>query len=143
MKEFRMAWQLAPSDAGATYHLAHGLFETHQYAEAEPLLRQVSRSSELELKRKAILLALADTKINLGNLSGASEVLQELNQLDPKFPALHRTFGIVFQREGRLTEAQLEYHREFQVSGDMQAERQAIAMERLLSSPPRFAKTDQ
>jgi Flp pilus assembly protein TadD len=143
MKEFRIAWELAPSDPRATYDLAHGLFETHQYVEAEPMLRLVSRSPELESKRKAILLALADTKISLGNLSGADEVLQELNQLDPKFPALHRTLGIVFQREGRLTEAQLEYHREFQVSGDMQAEQQAIAMERLLSSPPRFAKTDQ
>lgn len=143
MKEFRMAFHLAPNDANAIYNLAHGLFETHQYAEAEPLLRKVVDSPELASKRKPILLALADTKISLGNFSGADEVLQDLNQLDPKFPALHRTLGIVFQREGRLTEAQLEYHREFQVSGDMQAERQAIAMERLLSSPPRFAKTDQ
>jgi Flp pilus assembly protein TadD len=115
--------------------LAHGLFETQQYAEAEPLLRQVSRSPELESKRKAILLTLADTKVSLGNLSGADGVLQELNQLDPKFPALHRTLAIVFQREGRLTEAQAEYHREFQVSGDMQAEQQAIALKQALSAP--------
>lgn len=133
MKEFRSAFQLAPNDANAIYNLAHGLFETHQYEEAEPLLRQVSRSPELESKRNAILLALANTKITLGNLSGAIEVLQELNQLDPKFPALHRTLGIVFQREGRITEAQAEYHREFQVSGDMQAEQQAIALKQALS----------
>jgi Flp pilus assembly protein TadD len=135
MEEFRTAFQVAPNDANAVYNLAHGLFETQQYAEAEPLLRQVSGSPELESKRKAILLTLADTKVSLGNLSGADGVLQELNQLDPKFPALHRTLGIVFQREGRLTEAQAEYHREFQVSGDMQAEQQAIALKQALSAP--------
>ncbi len=70
---------------------------------------------------------------SLGNLSGADGVLQELNQLDPKFPALHRTLGIVFQREGRINEAQAEYHKEFQVSGDMQAEQQAIALRQALS----------
>jgi protein O-mannosyl-transferase len=135
VNEFRMAWQLAPNDANATYNLAHGLFETHQYADAEPLLRQVSISPELESKRKAVLLALADTEISLGNLSDAMEVLERLQGLDAKFPALHRTLGIVFQREGRITEAQAEYHKEFQVSGDMQAERQAIALEQVLSSP--------
>ena len=134
MKEFREAFRVAPNDANAVYSLAHGLFETKQYAEAEPLLRQVSGSPELESKRKAILLTLADTKVSLGNLSGADGVLQELNQLDPKFPALHRTLGIVFQREGRITEAQAEYHREFQVSGDMQAEQQAIALKQALAA---------
>jgi Flp pilus assembly protein TadD len=133
MKEFREALRLAPNDANAIYNLAHGLFETQQYAEAEPLLRQVSGLPELESKRNAILLTLADTKVSLGNLSGADEVLHELNQRDPKFPALHRTLGIVYQREGRLTEAQAEYHREFQVSGDMQAEQQAIALKQALS----------
>jgi Flp pilus assembly protein TadD len=133
MKEFREAFQLAPNDPNAIYNLAHGLFETQQYAEAEPLLRQVSGSPELESKRKAILLTLADTKVSLGNLSGADGVLQELNQLDPQFPALHRTLGIVFQREGRINEAQVEYHKEFQVSGDMQAEQQAIALKQSLS----------
>ncbi len=134
MQEFREAFQLAPNDAKAVYNLAHGLFETQQYAEAEPLLRQVSGSPELEWRRKAILLTLADTKVSLGNLSGADGVLQELNQLDPKFPALHRTLGIVFQREGRINEAQAEYHKEFQVSGDMQAEQQAIGLRQAL--PP-------
>jgi Flp pilus assembly protein TadD len=135
MEEFRTAYQLAPNDPNAIYNLAHGLFETKQYAEAEPLLRQVSGPPELESKRKAILLALADTKVSLGNLSGAEGVLQELNLLDPKFPALHRTLGIVFQREGRIAEAQAEYHREFQVSGDMQAEQQAIALRKFVPAP--------
>ena len=71
MNEFRRAFQLAPNDANAIYNLAHGLFETRQYVEAEPLLRRASRSPELESKRKAILLVLADTKISLGDLSGA------------------------------------------------------------------------
>jgi Flp pilus assembly protein TadD len=135
IKEFRTAFELAPNDANAIYSLAHGLFETHQYSEAEPLLRQVSKSPELESKRKAILLALANTKISLGNLSSAIEVLEELQGLDARFPALHRTLGIVFQRQGRITEAQVEYHKEFQISGDMQAEWQAIALKQALSSP--------
>jgi hypothetical protein len=92
-------------------------------------------SPELAPKRKPILLALADTEISLGSLSSGQDVLLKLEQLDPKFPALHRTFGILFQKEGRISEAQVEYHREFQVSGDMQAERQAIAMKQYLSNP--------
>jgi protein O-mannosyl-transferase len=135
MKEFRIAFHLAPNDANAIYNLAHGLFETHQYAEAEPLLRKAVDSPELAPKRKPILLALADTEISLGSLSSGQDVLLKLEQLDPKFPALHRTFGILFQKEGRITEAQVEYHREFQVSGDMQAERQAIALRQYLSNP--------
>lgn len=135
IKEFRIAFHLAPNDANAIYNLGHGLFETHQYAEAEPLLRKVVDSPELAPKRKPILLALADTEISLGSLSSGQDVLLKLEQLDPKFPALHRTFGILFQKEGRISEAQVEYHREFQVSGDMQAERQAIALRQYLSNP--------
>jgi len=41
----------------------------------------------------------------------------------------------VLQKEGRIREAQLEYHKEFQVSGDLQAEQQAIALKQYLSSP--------
>jgi Flp pilus assembly protein TadD len=134
MNEFRTAYQLAPNDPNAIYNLAHGLFETKQYPEAEPLFRKVVDSPELVSKRKPILLALADTEISRGNLPDAIEVLEELQGLDPKFPALHRTLGIVFQREGRIAEAQAEYHREFQVSGDMQAEQQAIALKQALSA---------
>jgi tetratricopeptide (TPR) repeat protein len=100
MNEFRTAFQLAPNDPNAVYNLAHGLFETHQYTEAEPLLRKVVDSPELASKRKPILLALADTEITLGSLSSGQDVLLKLEQLDPKFPALHRTFGILFQKEG-------------------------------------------
>lgn len=134
MKEFRTAFQLAPNDANAVYGLARGLFETHQYAESEPLFRQASKSPVLDSKRKAILLALADVEINLGKLFDAEQVLGELETLDSGFPSLHRTLGILFQKEGRIGEAQLEYHREFQVSGDMQAELQAIALREALSS---------
>ena len=134
MKEFRTAFQLAPNDPNAVYNLAHGLFETKQYPEAEPLFRKIMDSPELESRRKPILLALADTEISLGKFSGAQDVLQELEQIDSHFPALHRTLGILFQREGRLTEAQAEYHREFQVSGDLQAEQQAVALKQFLSS---------
>ena len=131
--EFRSALQLAPNDPNAIYNLAHGLFETHQYAEAEPLFRIIVDSPELMAQRKPMLLALADTEISLGNLSGGNDVLRELNQLDPKYPALHRTLGIVLQREGRINEAQAEYHKEFQVSGDRQAEHQAITLKQALS----------
>ena len=133
MNEFRTACQLAPNDPNAVYNLAHGLFETKQYAEAEPLFRRVMNSPELQSKRKPILLALADTEITLGSFSSAQEVLQNLEQIDARFPALHRTLGILFQKEGRVQEAELEYHTEFQVSGDMQAEQQAIALKQALS----------
>jgi tetratricopeptide (TPR) repeat protein len=136
MKEFRTAYQLAPSDPNAIYNLAHGLFETHQYSEAEPLFKQVANAPQLESRRKPILLALADTEISLGSLSSGHDALRDLEQLDSRFPALHRTLGILFQKEGRIMEAQLEYHKEFQISGDLQAERQAIALRQALSSAP-------
>lgn len=134
MNEFRTAYQLSPSDPNAIYNLAHGFFETKRYAEAEPLFKQIANSPQLESQRKAILLALADTEISLGNLASGQDVLQKLENLDPRFPALHRTLGILFQREGRIGEAQAEYHREFQISGDMQAERQAIALKQVMGS---------
>jgi Flp pilus assembly protein TadD len=133
MNEFRIAYELAPSNPNAIYNLAHGLFETKQYAEAEPLFKQVTNSPQPESQRKAILLALADSEISLGNLPAAEEVLRDLERLDPEFRALHRTLGILFQKEGRIREAQVEYHREFQVSGDMQSEQQAIALKQALS----------
>lgn len=135
MSEFRTAFQLAPNDPNAVYNLAHGLFETKQYAEAEPLFRQVTNSPQVEPQRKAILLALADTEISLGNLSSGEDVLLDLERTDPEFRALHRTLGILFQKQGRLSQAQLEYHKEFQISGDMQSERQAIALKQALSPP--------
>lgn len=134
INEFRTAYQLAPSNPDAIYNLAHGFFETKQYAEAEPLFRQVENSPAAESQRKAILLALADTEITLGNLASGQDVLQRLERLDPRFPALHRTLGILFQKEGRITDAQAEYHREFHISGDMQAERQAIALQQRIGS---------
>ena len=134
VKQFKRATLLAPNDPNVVFHLAHGLFENHEYAEAEPLLVRASTMPGLESRRQAILLALADTEISLGALSSAEDVLQRLQQLDPRFPSLHRTLAIVFQREGRLTKAQMEYHREFQVSGDIQSERQAFLLGRFLSS---------
>ena len=56
------------------------------------------------------------------------------SSLDARFPALHRTLGILFQREGRIPEAQAEYHSEFQISGDMQAEHQAIALRQAMDT---------
>jgi tetratricopeptide (TPR) repeat protein len=136
LSEFRTAYHLAPDDPDAIYKLAHGLFETHQYSEAEPLFKRVANAPQLESRRKPILLALADTEISLGSLSSGQDALRDLEQLDSRFPALHRTLGILFQKQGRMIEAQLEYHKEFQISGDMQAEQQAIALRQALSSVP-------
>src|SRR5262249_9169389 len=95
MTEFRTAYQLAPSDPNAIYNLAHGLFEMRQYRDAEPLFRRIMHSPEIVGKRKPVLLALADTEIGLGKFSSSENTLQELNELDPQFPALHRTLGIL------------------------------------------------
>lgn len=137
MNEFRTAYQLAPSDPNAIYNLAHGFFEIKQYAKAVPLFKQIVNSPQLASRRKPVLLALADAEISLGNLSAGKEALRDLGRLDPEFRALHRTLGIVFQKEGRIREAQAEYHREFQISGDTQAEQQAIALQGFLTQSQR------
>ena len=127
MRELRAAYQLAPSDPNAIYNLAHGYFETKQYAEAQPLFKLVANSPQLESHRKAILLALADTDMTLGNMSSGEDVLLDLERSTLNSGASPR-LGILFQKEGRIREAQLEYHKEFQIAGDLQAERQSIAL---------------
>ncbi len=129
LEQFRNAYRIAPDDPNVKFHLARGLFETHEYATAEPLFEELSRSPQPDSTRmKKILLTLADVEITLGKLPEATQALQRLNLLDSVFPGLHRTLGIVFQQQGQIPEAQAEYAKEYQTSGDLEAKRQAMAL---------------
>jgi protein O-mannosyl-transferase len=129
LEQFRNAYRIAPDDPNVKFHLARGLFETHQYAAAEPLFEELSRSPQPDSTRmKKILLTLADVEISLAKLPEATQTLQRLNLLDSVFPGLHRTLGIVFQEQGQIPEAQAEYAREYEASGDLEAKRQAMAL---------------
>ncbi len=138
LEQFRNAYRIAPDDPNVKFHLARGLFETHEYAAAEPLFEELSRSPQPDSTRqKKILLTLADVEISLGKLPEAAQALQRLNLLDSVFPGLHRTLGIVFQQQGQIPEAQAEYAKEYQTSGDLEAQRQAMALADFMRSSGR------
>jgi tetratricopeptide (TPR) repeat protein len=132
MALFQTAHQLEPNNPITAFHLARGLFETHQYAEAEPLLAESAHVPALRANQKPLLLALANAKMNLGKPAEAEQVLRQLEGIDPTYRGLHRTLGILFQRERRLPEAQAEYTKEFRISGDVESGRQAAALEEFL-----------
>jgi Tfp pilus assembly protein PilF len=136
MDLFRRAYQLESNNPSTTFYLARGLFETHQYEEAETFLTKASQSSALVPRRKQILLALANTKMNLNKAPEAMQTLRQLEQIDPAYRGLHRTLGILFQRQGKIAEAQTEYLKEFRFAGDLEAGQQAAALARFTSSNP-------
>jgi Putative Zn-dependent protease, contains TPR repeats len=131
---FQKAHGLAPADPTITYFLAKGLFEAHQYAAAEPLLVQVSNSPDLKPQRKPTLMALANAEMNLGHLSEAEYALRQIDRADDTYPGLHRELGTLLQREHRIIEAQAEYAREFEISGDMEALKQAASLAGFLNA---------
>jgi tetratricopeptide (TPR) repeat protein len=135
LMQFQTAVQLAPDDPNARFFLARGFFETKDYEAARVLLGELAGSNSLRPKRRAkVYLTLAEIDIIRGELDGASNWLNELEKLDPNYPALHRTNATLLQRQGRLREAQAEYAKEFEISGDAAAGQQALALLRVLSS---------
>ena len=135
MTEFRRAHQVDPDNPTLTLFLARGLFDEHAYAEAEALLVPLLQMPNLEPKRKAtILLSLANIKISIGQLSDGERLLLQVEQMYPNFPEVHWAHGVLLQKQGRFAEAQAHYLKEFQNTGDREAQKDAFAMDRLLAS---------
>jgi protein O-mannosyl-transferase len=135
MEWFERAVETAPNDPNAEFYLARGLMKTHQYAAAEPYLRVLAyETRQISFRRKsAILLSLANAELQLNQPDRAKQTLQDLNVFNSTFPGLHRTLGIVFQREGQIEHAQKEYALEFQISGDRESGNEALALARYLA----------
>jgi len=112
-----MAYRLQPEDQNAEYFYAKGLFESTQYPQAEPLLEQLSRRTDLAKSRRLIvLLALAQAKMRLGKFAEAEQNLDLLSQTDNFYPGLHNALGNLYQLEGKSENASEEFFKESKVT---------------------------
>jgi Tfp pilus assembly protein PilF len=131
LEQFRHAHDISPDNPEVLYRLARGLFETKNYAEAEPYLIQISRDPNLPASRRAVLaLSLGQTQMRLGELSSAQSTLRELEVRNDTLRGVHQSLGALYELEGKLFDASREYEREFQISGDLKAHRRAIELNR-------------
>jgi tetratricopeptide (TPR) repeat protein len=86
--------------------------------------------------RESTLLWLANVEISLGNLTGAQQLLKQAEHSDDRFPQLHWTWGMLYQRQGLLPQALAEYEKEFQNTGDELARQRAASVERQFNLVP-------
>ena len=134
LKEFENAYELAPADDNVKFFLARGLFENQEYSQAKHYLRELADSRLLSDKRKEIVLfSLAHAELRLNEVGSAVSDLQRLHELDDKYTGLHRTLGTIYETQGRLLEAQIEYVKEYQASGDAASRIQALRLANFLS----------
>jgi len=135
LEQFQKASQIAPDDQKVSLFLARGLFQAGKYHEAETVLTNLLQNPELDPKRrKAALLSLANVEISLGNLDNGQQFLEQVEQKDSRFPELHWALGVLYQKRGLLPEAQAEYEKEFQITGDERAQEQSETIARLIYS---------
>jgi len=131
LAQLREAYTTSPDNPEALFHLARGLFETKNYVEAEPYLRRFSQDNRISWPRRSLLtLSLAQTELQLGKLSSAETMLQGLATTNDSLRGVHQSLGALYEIQGKLPEAQREYEREFQVSGDIRSRRRALVLER-------------
>jgi len=135
MEEFRGAHEVSPDNPTVTLFLAHGLFDEHKYAEVEALLSPLLQEPNLSPFRKATaLLTLANVEIATGKLDYGEQLLQQVEAMYPNFPEDHWAHGVLLQKEGRVREARAEYLKEFEITGDPEARKDAYALGRLLAT---------
>jgi hypothetical protein len=135
MEEFRRAHEVSPDNPTLTLFLAHGLFDEHKYAEVEALVSALLQQPNLSpFRRATALLTLANTEIAVGKLGNAEQHLQQVEAMYPNFPEDHWAHGVLLQKEGRIKEARAEYLKEFEITGDQEARKDAYALGRLLAA---------
>jgi len=131
LEQFQRASQIGPDDQKVKSFLARGLFAAGKYGEAETVLKGLLQSPQLTPAwRESTLLWLANVEISLGNLTGAQQLLEQAEHSDNRFPQLHWTWGMLYQRQGLLPQALAEYEKEFQNTGDELARQRAASVER-------------
>jgi len=135
LEHYRIAARLAPDDPKINLFLARGLFAKRQYSEAEEVLSRLAARKDFDTNRQnAILLSLANVEISLGKMDAAGSLLQQVERSDSHFPELHWALGVLYQKEGRVPEAQKEYEEEYQSTGDEAARQQSIVLSKQILS---------
>ncbi|HLM79465.1 MAG TPA: tetratricopeptide repeat protein [Terriglobales bacterium] len=129
---FRKAHQISPENPKVSLFLARGLVAEKQYLESEAVLNQMLQNPGLDTRKKnGALVSLANVEISLGKLESGQQLLQRVQESDPRFPELHWALGLLFQREGLLAQAQAEYEKEFEITGDELAEKQSLTVAKM------------
>jgi len=147
LQAFYRAHELKPDDSDATFQLTVGLFNDKQYATAEPYLEELFRHSTdfAPERRQFVLFALGQTDVRLNHLARAEEVLRQLSVENDLYPGLHGTLGALYEVQGKILPAQLEYTREYEVSGDLHSRERsqflAAALRRKTQAPSSSAPT--
>ena len=143
IEQFSRARDLEPANPRTTVFLVKGLFASQQYAAVEPYLQQVVYNPRLPSEQRwELMVALGQTDIELGHFSAAETVLNRLRSENETYPNLHLTLAELYRREGRIPDAQSEYAREFQVSGNAMAEQKAADLARQMRSNSTNSRTD-
>jgi Tfp pilus assembly protein PilF len=135
LEQFRRANQIAPDNQKITLLLARGLFVAEKYRDAETVLNDLLQTPKLNPRRReSTLLSLANVEISLGNLTYAQQLLERVKQSDDRFPQLHWAWGVLYQRQGMLSQALAEYKKEFEITGDELAQQRSASVAKLIYS---------
>jgi protein O-mannosyl-transferase len=138
LKNFRIASELAPDDPKINLLLARGFLADRKYAEAEAILKRLMLRRDFDAGRQnGICLSLANVEISLGKLESAQQLLQQVEQADANFAELHWALGVLYQRQGHIPLAQAQFEKEYQLTGDEMAHRQAnLLLKQMFSRTP-------
>jgi tetratricopeptide (TPR) repeat protein len=138
LKNFRIAADLAPDDPKINLFLARGLFADQRYPEAESVLNRLMLRKDFDASRQnRIRLSLANVEISMGKPDSALQLLQQVEQADPNLPELHWALGVLYQKQGQFPLAQLQFEKEYQLTGDPAAQRQSVMLSKqMLSQTP-------
>ncbi|PYU00236.1 MAG: hypothetical protein DMG38_09055 [Acidobacteria bacterium] len=139
LAEFNRAHELQPGNSDAKFQLAMGLFNNHQFTMAEPYLVELASQNDSPVdRRRTVLFTLGQTEISLNRFTRAKEVLTKLSTEDESYSGLHGTLGYLYQLQGNIPEAQKEFAREVEVSGDPVARQNAAYLDAVMrgQAPP-------
>jgi Flp pilus assembly protein TadD len=135
LESFRKAREVAPDEPKVGMSVASGLYAAGKNQEAEAVLEHVLKDLKIDSRRRnTARLSLANIELASGQLGEAQESLQEVEASDRNFPLLHWTLGALLERQGRLAEAQAEYAKEFQITGDEASKKKSERLERAIRS---------
>jgi protein O-mannosyl-transferase len=135
LEQYKRAHDIEPDNPIVTVYLARGLFASQQYSAAEPYLEQLSHDKRLKPEQRLDeMVALGQVEIELGRLPAAEAVLNQVQRENESCPVLHFMLGVLYQRQGKIPEAQREYAREYDVSGNLIARQRAMELARLMRS---------
>ena len=135
LEQFWTGHQLDPGNEKVTLFLARGLFVAGQYKNSETVLRELLQTKGLSTRRRnSAQISLANVEISLGNLADAQQLLEQVERRDGHFPELHWAWGVLYQKQGMLPQAQAEFEKEFEITGDLQAQQRSALLARLIYS---------